>query len=415
MSGTVREDWRLIVAVVSGGHFFSHFYLLALPPLFPLLRAEIGLSNTQLGFIVSAAAIGGLLQMPVGTVVDRIGAKWVFVAGVGVTAAGVALVGLGRSFPTILALSAVAGLGQAAFHPADYATIDAVTHRDVQGRAFSVHTFSGYAGFAAAPVVVGTLALAAGWRVALFAVGTAGLLYAILAAVVLVPSYGGGGSDDASKVTDGEPGDGQAGSSLAALAGTGILAMVAFFLLNAFASKGVQTFTTVLAIDVFGFGDSVGNALLTAFFTVGAIGVLVGGVLADRFSPHRIIAGALAVGSTLLILTVASGASLGPLVTVGLFGLIGFFNTLVLPSRDRIVSALSARGTTGWSFGMVFTGGTVGALVGPVLLGAAGDATSLSLSYSLIGVVWLSAAAVAFSLGRGWLSRSAAPAAADGD
>lgn len=412
MSGTVRHDWRTVVAVVSGGHFFSHFYLLTLPPLFPSLRAEFGLSNTQLGLLVSVLAVGGLLQMPVGSVVDRVGAKWVFVVGVALTAGGVALVGLGGSYAVLVALAAVAGLGQASFHPADYALIDAVTDPGLQGRAFSVHTFSGYAGYASAPVVVGTLALVAGWRSALFAVGAAGLLYAAVSAVVLAPVYRG----DAD--IEGEPADADPGrdrSLAAALARPGILGMSAFYLLNALASKGLQSFTTVLAVDVFRFGETIGNTFLTAFFAVGAVGVLVGGVLADRYPPHQVIAGTLLVGSTLLVLTVGAGAAVGPLGLVALFGLIGFFTVLVLPSRDRIVSGLSARGSTGRSFGVVFTGGSVGALVGPVVLGAVGDVTSLSLTFLLIALVWLAAGAVAFSLGRGWLSPAARPTPVEGD
>ena len=43
-----------IVGLVSGGHFFSHFYTLVLPPLFPLLKVEFGVSYTSLGLLVSA-------------------------------------------------------------------------------------------------------------------------------------------------------------------------------------------------------------------------------------------------------------------------------------------------------------------------------------------------------------------------
>lgn len=411
MTRALRRDWRTVVAVVSGGHFFSHFYMLALPPLFPGLRAEFGLSNTELGLLISAVAIGGLLQMPVGSVVDRLGAKWVFVGGVAVTAGGIALVGLGGSYPVVLAMTAVAGLGQASFHPADYALVDAATDPGLQGRAFSVHTFSGYVGFASAPVVTGTLAIVFDWRVALFAVGAAGLLYAAISAVFLVPVY-----RDGDEAAGGEPAtDAAERSILAALARPGILAMVAFFLLNALASKGIQTFTTVLAVDVFGLTEAVGNTLLTAFFAVGAIGVLVGGVLADRYPPERVIAATLIVGVSVLLVAVGGGVSLGVPLLVVLFGLVGFFTTIVMPSRDRIVSDRSEQGTTGRSFGVVFTGGATGALGGPVLLGAVGDVASLQLSFVLVGAAWLTAGVVAFSLGQGWLERSAEPASVGGD
>lgn len=428
-----RGDWRATLAVVSGGHFLSHFYFLALPPLFPLLRGEFGLNNTELGLVVSVLTVGGLLQAPVGNVVDRVGAKRIFVAGVGVSAGGIALIGAGPTYLAVLAFAVISGLGQSAFHPADYAMIDAVTESDVRGRAFSVHTFSGFAGFAAAPVVVGALAAAGGWRIALLAVGGVGVLYAAVAAVALSPTYretvgpDGTGETEATEGADGTGGieetagtdeaddTGRGETFLAALRRPGILAMFGFFLINALASKGVQTFTSVLAVGSFGLGESVGNTLLTVYFALGAVGILAGGVLADRYAPARVIVGGMAVGAALLLATVVGVVPIGTLSLVVLFGLIGFAVSLVTPSRDRLVNDLSGSGSTGRSFGIVFTGSTVGGLVGPVLLGAVGDATSITLSFVLISVFFLGAGVLAFSLGEGWLTSGSEPAVAGGN
>ena len=43
-----------VVGLVGGAHFFSHFYTLALPPLLPILKAELGLSYIELGGIITA-------------------------------------------------------------------------------------------------------------------------------------------------------------------------------------------------------------------------------------------------------------------------------------------------------------------------------------------------------------------------
>lgn len=424
MIGAVREDWRATLAVVSGGHFLSHFYFLTLPPLFPLLRGEFGLSNTELGLVVSVLTIGGLLQAPVGNVVDRLGAKRILVVGLAVTGGGIALIGLGPTYPAILALAVVSGLGQSAFHPADYAMIDDVVDPDLRGRAFSVHTFSGFAGFAAAPVVVGALAFATGWRVTLFVVGGVGLLYAVFAAATLSSSYR---EADETTETDGTDGTDRTGSTgrrpdperdgsiLDAIRNPGVLAMVGFFLVMALAGKGVQTFTAVLAADSFGLEESVGNTLLTAYFALGAIGILVGGVLADRYAPGRVITGGLVVGASTLLVTLIGAVPISVLSLVGLFGLIGFFVSIVTPSRDRLVSEVSGSGSVGRSFGIVFTGSTIGSLIGPVLLGAVGDAVSMTVSFVLIGLFFLAAGALAFSLGRGWLAPERGPVAVEGD
>ena len=51
MTATVafeRRDIR-VIGLVSGAHFFSHFFFLTLPPLYPILRVEMGVSYTALG------------------------------------------------------------------------------------------------------------------------------------------------------------------------------------------------------------------------------------------------------------------------------------------------------------------------------------------------------------------------------
>lgn len=64
-----------IIAVVCVGHFFSHFYTLVLPPLFPVLRAELGF-----GFVYSGLDLGTLVMPPIyGWLIDRGAPRVVFV------------------------------------------------------------------------------------------------------------------------------------------------------------------------------------------------------------------------------------------------------------------------------------------------------------------------------------------------
>jgi energy-coupling factor transport system ATP-binding protein len=416
MNGTIRHSPSVVVSVVSMGHFFSHFYKLVLPPLFPLLSGEFGLNNTQLGLIISVVALGGLLQVPVGTVVDRIGAKWVFVAGLGVTGGGMALIGVGPNYPSLLALAVITGVGQAAFHPADYALIETVTDAQRQGRAFGIHTFSGYAGSAAAPVVVGTLALATGWRVTLFAVGAAGVVYALVAAVALAPVYRG--AVDVPVETPNASTDRSGGTRRAirsVFQRPGLLLMVVFFLLVAFANKGIHTFTTVIAVTDFAVGEATGNTLLTAYFAFGALGILLGGVLADRYSPSRLITVTLALGAVGILATVSGLVPYRSTPLVAAFAVVGFFVSLSTPARDRLVSEQSGTGTTGVSFGIVFTGATVGSLIGPVLLGAVGDLASITVSFVLVALFYLLAGALTLLVGTGWIPTGSSPASEPSD
>ena len=78
-----RRDAR-VIGLVGIAHGLSHFFQLALPPLFPLLRAEFDASWTLLGALVGVFyAATGLVQFIAGFSVDRFGARPVLLRGHG--------------------------------------------------------------------------------------------------------------------------------------------------------------------------------------------------------------------------------------------------------------------------------------------------------------------------------------------
>jgi len=387
-----RGSWKAVVGLVTGGHFLSHFYLLVFPPLFPALRSAFDLSNTELGLIVSAIAVTTFLQIPVGDLVDRIGARPVFLTGTALTGIGVGLVGMAPSYLAVLAFALVSGIGQSAFHPADYALLDAVSTGQAEGRSFGIHTFGGYAGYATAPIVVGTIAAWADWRMALLTVGGFGIGYAVLAWFLLEPVHQGHRGDRS--VGDGENED----SSIQAMLTVGMVLVFGLFVLITMASVGIQTFTPVLFIDGYGFSETAGNSALTAFFVLAAIGVLVGGYLADRYAPAQVIAVVVVFAAVGTGLAVVSGLVPTSLVAIGILATIGLFNGLALPSRDRLVNALSPPGAVGKGFGVVFSAAALAQLIAPALLGAVIDYSTVASAFGLIAGLFLVTALVAVAV-----------------
>lgn len=369
------------LGVVSGGHLLSHLYILAYPPLFPLLIDDFGLNNTQLGLIMSVVALSMFLfQTPVGELVDRIGAKRVFVLGLLFTGGGTALVGTATSYPLLLAFALVAGIGQSAFHPADYTLLDAVTEGSQEGRSFGVHTFAGYAGFAVAPALVGGLGVLYGWQIALFVVGGVGVAYAVLAQLFMAPVH-------RQRLAEIESSDDDTGgilSNLSALAKPAILGMFGFFVVITMANKGIQTFTTLFVATDLSLTEVIGNTALTVYFSLAAGGVLVGGALADRYNVRGVIVGTLTLAALVTWLTTTPIAAVGTVV-VALFGAIGFFYGLALPARDRLINAFTTAETTGKSFGFVYTGLPLGGFVAPLVLGGMIDLGYGRLAFLVVG------------------------------
>lgn len=398
-----RGTAKYVVGVVSGGHFFSHLYLLAYPPLFPLLQEQFSLTTAQLGIIVSFVYIPQLfLQIPFGALADRVGAKPVFVGGITVTAAGTIFAGLAGAYWQILVAVLIAGVGQSTFHPADFALLSAVTAPGNEGKSFSFHTFSGYAGFAVAPVVVGGVALTVNWNVALLAIGAAGIAYALFAQLMMDSVH----RNQLTPTSRGIWVDFSPLDSLAILMRPDIIIVFLIYLISMLGIVGLQSFTPIFIVNGLGLSEAVGNSALTAYLVLTAVGVLLGGPLADRFEFPFVLAATLVVAAVITWMTLVDIVHLTPYVTVALFAGIGLFNGAALPSRDKFPDLVSSDESTGKSFGFAYTGLSLGGIVGPAVLGATIDALTVTAAFAIIGVCFLGAAAVGILIRESSVSES---------
>ena len=161
------------VGLIAVGHGFSHFYMLILPPLFTLIRADLGVSWTDLGLLLAVFSVAtGAAQLPAGILVDRIGGRPVLFAGLILQAAPFVLVALFPTYWGLMALVLIAGVGNAVFHPADYAILAAQVGTASARAARSGSTSSaGYAGWVVAPPMMLGLASVVDWPVAISVVG----------------------------------------------------------------------------------------------------------------------------------------------------------------------------------------------------------------------------------------------------
>jgi len=397
-----------VVGVVSVAHFLSHFYFLVFPPLFPLFSREFGVNNTQLGLLFSLLFLmPSVLQVPVGELVDRFGAKPLFVLGIAVTSLGTMATTLATSYLALLGFVLLAGVGQSAFHPADFALLETVTDPTSRGKSFGAHTFAGYLGFAAGPLVAGLLGVRYGWRAALGGLGVIGLCYAVAVFVALPTVHRG----REGAVEAAEAGSGGLLSNWSALADSRILLTVLFFVLLTIAGTGTQSFTVVFLTSVFGLSVTAANTTLTANLTAAAVGVLVGGELADRFDIYRNLAIVLTVACGVVVVIVSGVVPAVIAAVVGVFTVLGLVHGLALPSRDSLVSEFSTSDSTGKSFGLAYTGVTVGAFIAPVLFGFVSDAVNDVAMFALVGVFYVAAVVTVSTIYVGFV-RAGQPASA---
>jgi MFS transporter, FSR family, fosmidomycin resistance protein len=351
-----------IIGLMGASHLTSHFLQLALPPLFPLIKTEFGVSYIELGLIVSVFyAASGIGQTVSGFLVDRLGARPVLLTGMGLLAGGVVLFGLSPTYWTMLPIALLAGLGNSVFHPADYSILSASVTRGRLARGYSLHGFGGNIGYMLAPVVVGPLGLHLGWRAALLVAGGLGLAGAAAVA---------SGTRALARRTDlgGHASAGPLLSDVRLLLATPILVAFTYFALIAAAFIGVQTFGVTAMVAIYQAPIALATGALTAFFLGNATGLLIGGLLADRTTRHDVLAvtGMLAASGLMLVM---AAAVLPSTLLPGVLSLAGFALGVTSPSRDMLVRSATPSGASGKVFGFVYSGLDLGSLVAPLVYG----------------------------------------------
>ncbi|MFQ5756513.1 MAG: MFS transporter [Acidiferrobacterales bacterium] len=385
-----------VIGLVSTGHFFSHFYMLLLPPLFPLLRDVYGVGFTELGFTIAAFSLTtGLTQAPVGFLVDRYGARGILIAGLMLESLAIGLVAAFPYYGALLALMVVAGLANAVYHPADYAILSASVHRTRMGRAFSVHTFAGFLGAAVAPVTMIFLMTLTDWRTALAMCAAGGAIVGVLLALnsdVLI---------DATRPRRvGVPAENtSAHGGLRLLFSAPILLGLLFFTGLSIAGHGMSEFSVSALNLIYDAPLTQAGAVLSVYLFISPMGVLIGGWIADRTARHDLIGAICLVLMASAIFLVAAVTL--PLAAIALlFALAGLFNGIVAPSRDMMIRAVTPPGEMGKVFGFVSTGYNIGGILGPAMFGYLLDTTDPRLLFWTVGMISLLTVATVLVTGR---------------
>jgi MFS transporter, FSR family, fosmidomycin resistance protein len=352
----------VVLGLVGSGHVMSHVYILTLPPLFALIKAELDVSYAALGLMVTMFHVAtGIMQVPAGMMVDRFGARIMLVIGMLVSALSISAIGVVDSYVMMVCLTALAGVGNSVFHPADYAILAASVRTKHLGKAFGFHLLAGNLGFAVAPVLLASLAALWDWRSAVIAVGLAGVAVGV-AMIVLGRDLRAASAPSADE-------QGAGGNARPhRLTSPALWVMLAFFVLLALATSGIQTFAPTVLNTLYGLGLGTANTALTAFLSAGFIGVAIGGFVADALRrPVFVVVGCMLLSA--VCMAVVGFINLAPVLLLTTMAISGAAVGAMRPARDMMVNAIAPPGTTGKAFGFVGMGLSIGGAVAPVGFG----------------------------------------------
>lgn len=161
--------------------------------LFPDIKAEFGLTDTQLGLLggISFALFYATIGLPIARLADQYSRKNIIIVSLVIFSLMTAFSGLAAGFISLLLLRICVGIGEAGVNPASHSIIADYFPPHRRGFAMATLMLGGSFGMILGFVGGGIIAEAYGWRIALIAVGLPGLLLAaVMVRLLKEPSRG---------------------------------------------------------------------------------------------------------------------------------------------------------------------------------------------------------------------------------
>jgi len=368
-----------VLALINFVNFADRTVIL---PLFPLLRAEFGVSDSQLGALqLWLQVLLALFTIPFGLLGDRVRRSRVIAVGVIFWSLATFLSGIAGSFALLLFARALVGTGEAAYGPAAQSMISGAFTPGVRARAQAIFAAGMLMGGAAGQAIGGIIGQNWGWQPAFFVVGVPGLVLGLLALRLDEPPPG--------PKTELVP-------LRRLLRVKPFLALMASGMLITFAGISLLTWGPDFVVSYKGF------SLLEAGVTLGTVGlvslvlgVLAGGYVADTLQRRWIHGRALTVALAFLLaapfILWALAATSKPMVLTAFF-IAGFFMSWYHGPVTAIIHDMMPHRAHATSVGIyMFITQLVGAL-GPFLVGNISDAAGLRAGLEVaVGVMVLGA------------------------
>lgn len=362
------------------GHFTIDLYAGLLPVMFPLLSKEYDLDLATVGLIALAySGMGSISQPLFGWLADRHGTRLIGAALVW-TAVTFAGIGFAPSFPLILILAGLAGIGSGAFHPFGALNANAVITPGKRNAAMSVYASGGTLGFAIGPLIgVGLLALMGQRGVGLMLIpGTAiaaWLLYEMR--TIAVKGRGRGGTVDA---------------TIPPIPKLAMAAVIIVMMSRSWTMSSISTFVPSWYDDL-GYSAAFYGALATTITISSALGTIGSGSLADRYGRRALIVGSLVLSIPTVLLF---AQFTGPIafVTGALVGLLAASTAPLL----LVMAQQLMRGRAGVASGLILGLGFVTGAIGVPITGAVADAIGIQDAMRLQTIIVLLSIPVALWL-----------------
>jgi len=332
------------IGVLSLAHLLNDFYSNYLPQLIPfLIAAYSGFTATKAAVLVSAFTVSSSLIQPVfGFYLDRQGKRWLVHVGTLWMAVMLSLTGFVQSYALLVIISALAGLGTAAFHP-QASTMVNVLSGDRKAVLLSAFVAFGNFGFAFSPLLLVPLFQAYGLHSTLVTV-IPGVIVAVLLLFFAPKDALLKGTHTPMK---------KVAASLKS-ASKELSAIIGVIAIRSLAYTAMLTLLPLYLASQ-NVSNVAASHLVTIMLAAGAIGGVTGGFLSDLYGRKLLIVGSLILATPLFFgFFLSSGWISTVFLALAGAALLSSFSVTVVAAQEAIPDnkALAAGLTMGFAGGI---------------------------------------------------------------
>jgi FSR family fosmidomycin resistance protein-like MFS transporter len=271
----VEKMNKKALSLLSLGHMVTDISQGALPVLLPFIKEALQISYTKSGLILLFANFtSSIIQPAFGHLSDRYSQGWFLPGGIFLASVAVSLTGFAWSYEVLLLLVVLSGMGVAIFHPEGYRTAHFFTGQK-KATGMAIFSVGGNVGFSLGPIMVTYLVTYFGLKGTGF-LGIPGVATVFLFLFSLKWLT--------SPVKSSSMGQREtAGPGAPSRNWIGLLLLILAVTMRSWIQAGLITFIPFYYINYLKGEAIYAGKLVFIFLASGAVGVLFGGPLADRW------------------------------------------------------------------------------------------------------------------------------------
>ncbi|MFT5885429.1 MAG: putative MFS family arabinose efflux permease [Arcticibacterium sp.] len=277
-----RYKW-IVLATLTIVYVFNFIDRQVLVILQEPIKAELGLSDTQLGLLtgLTFAALYVILGIPIARFADKSNRKNIIVGSLALWSLMTALSGMSKNFIHLFLARMGVGVGEAGGSPPAHSIISDYFSPKKRATALSIYSSGIYIGILIGFVIGGVVAKNYGWRMAFYSLGIPGILFSILLYFIVKEPIKG--KLDAVDLSNVKP-------KLKDVLGTLLKKKTFVFValasgFNAFVTYGVGNFSPSFLARIHQIDIATAGIVLGLTIGVGGgIGTFLGGYLSDKLS-----------------------------------------------------------------------------------------------------------------------------------